>query len=69
LPARRGFYSIVALSGRETLKRIQEVGEDPSRLNAVVLTHEHGDHARGLAALAKSLDIQVYVSTSTLSRL
>lgn len=55
------------LSGRETLKRIQEVGEDPSRLNAVVLTHEHGDHARGLAALAKSLDIQVYVSTSTLA--
>ncbi|MFZ4984659.1 MAG: MBL fold metallo-hydrolase [Blastocatellia bacterium] len=55
------------LSGRETLKRLQAVGEDPSRLNAVVLTHEHGDHVRGLAALAKSLGIEVYASTATLA--
>ena len=55
------------LSGRETMKRLQAIGEDPARLNAVVLTHEHGDHVRGLAALAKSLNIEVYASTATLA--
>lgn len=55
------------LSGRETIKRLQAIGEDPSRLQAVVLTHEHGDHARGLAMLAKSLDIEVHASSATLA--
>lgn len=54
------------LSGRETIKRIQAVGEDPSRLDAIVLTHEHGDHARGLAMLSKMLDVRVYAASATL---
>lgn len=55
------------LSGRETVKRLQEIGEDPARLDAVVLTHEHGDHARGLGMLAKMLDVEVYASSATLA--
>jgi phosphoribosyl 1,2-cyclic phosphodiesterase len=55
------------LSARETVKRIQEVGEDPSKLSAVVITHEHGDHSRGLAALAKLLRVPAYISTATLT--
>ena len=54
------------LSARETVRRLHAVGEDPSRLDAIVLTHEHGDHARGLAALTKMLDVPVYASTATL---
>ena len=36
------------LSGQKTLKRLQEVGEDPAKLDAVVVTHEHGDHVAGV---------------------
>jgi phosphoribosyl 1,2-cyclic phosphodiesterase len=54
------------LSGRETIKRLQAVGEDPTKLNGVVITHEHGDHARGLAALCKALNVAVYVADATL---
>jgi len=54
------------LSGRETIRRIQAVGEDPSRLDAIIITHEHSDHARGLGALAKTLKVPVYVSDATL---
>ena len=50
------------LSGRETLKRLQAVGEDPTKLDGIVITHEHGDHARGLGALSKSLNVPVYVA-------
>ena len=54
------------LSARETIRRIQAVGEDPTRLDAIVITHEHGDHARGLGMLSKQLGVPVYVSTGTL---
>ena len=54
------------LSARETIRRIQAVGEDPSRVNAIVVTHEHGDHARGLVALSKILNTRVYISTAAL---
>jgi phosphoribosyl 1,2-cyclic phosphodiesterase len=53
------------LSARETVRRIQEVGEDPARLSAIVVTHEHGDHARGLSAISKTLDAPVYISDAT----
>ena len=45
------------MSARELIRRIQSVGEDPTRLTAVVITHEHSDHARGLAVLSKILDV------------
>jgi len=54
------------LSARETLKRLQVVGEDPGRLDAIVVTHEHGDHARGLAALSKMLRVPIYISSAAL---
>src|ERR1041384_7436235 len=54
------------MSARELIRRIQSVGEDPTRLTAVVITHEHSDHARGLAVLSKLLDVPIYISTSAL---
>lgn len=54
------------LSARETIRRIQSVGEDPHRLSAIVITHEHGDHARGLGMLSKQLGVPVYISSQTL---
>lgn len=54
------------LSGRETIRRMQVMGEDPTKLDGIVITHEHGDHARGLSALCKSLNVPVYVTDATL---
>jgi phosphoribosyl 1,2-cyclic phosphodiesterase len=54
------------LSGRELVRRIQAVGEDATRLTAVVITHEHSDHARGLSVISKTLDVPIYISTAAL---
>lgn len=54
------------LSGKETMRRIQEVGEDPHKINAIVITHEHGDHASGLHVIAKTIGAAVFVSSATL---
>ncbi len=55
------------LSGREIARRIQDVGEDPSKLSGVVVTHEHSDHARGLPSLARLLKVPAYISSATLA--
>lgn len=53
------------LSAKEILRRIAEVGEDFSRLNAILITHEHGDHAGGLRVLLKTVSCPVFISGAT----
>lgn len=55
------------LSARETVRRIRHVGEDPARLDAVIITHEHSDHAGGMVALSKMLAVPVYISSVALT--
>ena len=40
-------------------------GVKPDSLDAILITHEHSDHISGLPAIAKKLDIPVYVSRLT----
>jgi phosphoribosyl 1,2-cyclic phosphodiesterase len=53
------------LSCRELLRRMALAGEDPSTLDAILITHEHIDHVAGLAVLARRLRIPVYFTEST----
>jgi phosphoribosyl 1,2-cyclic phosphodiesterase len=47
------------------LERLAAVGEDPSRLDAILITHEHSDHAGGLRVLMKSVNCPVFISEAT----
>lgn len=53
------------MSARETVRRLALVGEDISRLDGVIITHEHGDHAGGLRVLLKNVNCPVYMSGET----
>jgi phosphoribosyl 1,2-cyclic phosphodiesterase len=53
------------LSCRELLKRMQMAEEDPSSLDALLVTHEHQDHVQGVAVLARKLGIPVYFTRAT----
>src|SRR5215475_707497 len=53
------------LSAKEIVRRLAIVGEDAQRLDGVLVTHEHGDHAGGLRVLLQSVDCPVYISGKT----
>ena len=53
------------LSCRELLRRMAIAGEDPSKLDAILITHEHVDHVAGLAVLARRLGVPVYFTEPT----
>jgi phosphoribosyl 1,2-cyclic phosphodiesterase len=54
---------------RSLARRAKSVGIRLRTLDGVLLTHEHGDHARGAAALARYLGCPVYASPGTLRSL
>jgi phosphoribosyl 1,2-cyclic phosphodiesterase len=53
------------LSCRELMKRMKAAGEEPSALDAVLITHEHQDHVQGMAVTARKLGIPVYLTEPT----
>ncbi len=53
------------LSAKEIARRLALVGEDVQRLDAVLVTHEHGDHAGGLRVLLRTVHCPVYISAKT----
>lgn len=54
------------LSARETLKRLQERSLDVQTIRAILISHEHTDHIKGLPVLARQLNIPVYASAKTM---
>ncbi len=53
------------LSRKETFERLSAAGEDPEKLSAIVVTHEHADHISGLISIARKLRIPIYLSRLT----
>lgn len=57
------------LSAREIRRRLEVVGIDAASLTALLITHEHTDHVRGLGPLVRQLDIPVYLQSDLAGRL
>lgn len=52
-------------SGKRIDAALRAVGESLDRIDAVFFTHEHSDHAAGLAALARKPSIRLYANAAT----
>lgn len=50
---------------RETEQRLQQCGVSARHIDAVLVTHEHGDHMRGVGPLARRYDLPVLMTHGT----
>ena len=50
---------------KETERRLDRLGVHPEQIDAILVTHEHGDHASGVAVLSRQWQIPVFLSHGT----
>jgi phosphoribosyl 1,2-cyclic phosphodiesterase len=55
----------VGLSCRETEKRMKQLGLSIKNVKAIFISHEHGDHIKGVSVLAHKYSLPVYITNST----
>lgn len=53
------------LSFKQLSQRAEAIGESLEGLQAVFVTHEHGDHVMGLGVLSRKLDVPIYMTPAT----
>jgi phosphoribosyl 1,2-cyclic phosphodiesterase len=53
------------LSGIEVQRRLSSAGLCIENLDAIIVSHEHDDHIRGVGVLSRRFDLPVYVSSKT----
>jgi phosphoribosyl 1,2-cyclic phosphodiesterase len=53
------------LSAKQLCLRLTQIGIEPESLTAILLTHEHGDHVRGLKNFIKKQAIPVFATRDT----
>ncbi len=56
-------------SARETALRFERHDRSPENLSAILITHEHGDHCRGVASCARRFGVPVWMTPGTFSAL
>ena len=53
------------MSGRQVLSALQTAQIDPAELRAVLVTHEHSDHVKGVGVISRKLNLPVYATAGT----
>ncbi len=57
------------LSCKRITELMAKIGASPKDLTAILVTHEHSDHVRGVNILSKKYDLPVYANAETWSML
>lgn len=52
-------------SGKDLEQRLEMAGTSATSLAAIVITHDHGDHTRGMGILARRFGVPLYLTDKT----
>ena len=50
-------------------QRLERLGRRAADLTAILITHEHGDHVRGVSMLARKFDLPVWMTPGTAAQI
>ena len=53
------------LSAKRIIEALVSIGEKPSDLSAILISHEHSDHIKGAGILSRKLNIPIYANENT----
>lgn len=53
------------ISAKATRERLEQIGVDINEIQAILITHDHGDHISGIKVLANKLDIPILANNET----
>ncbi len=56
------------ISRRQVVERMTLKGLNIRKVKAIIISHEHGDHFRGVKVLSKKLEVPVYLTSKTYDR-
>lgn len=62
---KRSLLVDAGLSGRQIENLLESIGRKADNLDAILISHEHSDHARGVGVMARRYEIPVYANTET----
>ncbi|MER2063929.1 MAG: MBL fold metallo-hydrolase, partial [Alkalibacterium sp.] len=52
-------------SGKKAVELLTKIGRRPEDLDAILVTHEHSDHIKGVGILARKYDLDIYANEKT----
>ena len=53
------------MSGKQVLAALQAAHIAPAELRAVLVTHEHSDHVKGVGVISRKLNLPVYATAGS----
>lgn len=53
------------LTGKSIISAMENIGEDPSQLNGIFVTHEHIDHVKGVGILSRKFNLPIFANEKT----
>ncbi|MGL4736273.1 MAG: MBL fold metallo-hydrolase [Cellulosilyticaceae bacterium] len=53
------------LSGKRIISGLDQIDVDPERISGILITHEHGDHIKGVGILSRKFKLPIYATEAT----